>query len=104
VKLSFKKQPRETGLRAVAEVAPSTTIKADGKACGEIRAPHYSDDSNLWSVGVTVKADTGNPNCDWKWIFFKKKFASEPEAREFVKTRWQAIQELHTLHLMEDYG
>lgn len=41
-----------------------------------------------------IKADInkdGNPNCSWEWITLHKESATVDEAKEFLKTNYEAI-------------
>ena len=101
-KFTFKKQPRETGLAAVGNPHPDTDIKHNKMLVGTISAPHWQSPDNLWRIRFMVAEEGGdNPNCDWKWIQLKKKFDSEPEAREFLKERAEQILEHYDLHHQE---
>ena len=86
MKLSFKKEPRETGLASCARPDPDTVIKADGKRCGEITAPsRFGKDQDRWSVGLMVKQEVTVENpCPFAWVFFKARFDTEPEARVWI--------------------
>jgi hypothetical protein len=83
VKVTFKKQPRETGLAAVGNPYPDVDIKVDKKVCGHISAPNWQ--RNTWDVYfMVIKKDIledGNLNCEWKTVSAKKKFSTEEDAR-----------------------
>ena len=91
MKLSFKKQPRETGLRAVGQI-PSSKVKINGKVCGWISGPSYKNTSlsNKSTIGISFfKKDInedGNPNCRWKNVFFKHpdNFNSHEELKAYA--------------------
>jgi hypothetical protein len=46
--------------------------------------------------------DDGNSNCTRKWITLRKKFESEPDARQFVKYNIVPISEEYNLYFFED--
>jgi hypothetical protein len=102
MKLSFKKQPRETGLAGVGYPHPNTSIKIDGKKVGEISAPTWMSKDDLWHIMFMVKKSKldNNPNCDWRWIFLKKGFDTEIEGRNFIKENIMKIAEKYTFHFI----
>ena len=96
-RLTFTKEPCETGLSAVAHpYGRSTVIKLDGKQCGTIAAPHWSSTDSLWSVRFAVKTAD-----NWKWVTVKERFATEPDARAWVKANQTKILALN-LHQFEE--
>jgi hypothetical protein len=97
-KLSFRKDPRPTGLFAVGHPQPGTTIKIDGKEVGYIAPPTWQT-RDIWTIRFMVKDELQeNPNCDWKWVTFKTEFATEPEAREFIRQNLNRILDRYILH------
>ena len=85
-RFTFKKEPRETGLSAVAHPYPNTQIKLRGKEVGTIYAPNYTTADNKWSVSFMVPREpTDTDKRPFAWKRLKKRFDSEPEAREFVQ-------------------
>ncbi len=49
---------------------------------------------------MVIKKDIledGNPNCNWKWITFKRKSESLEEAKEFLKTNYELITKNYNL-------
>jgi hypothetical protein len=98
-RISFRKQPRETGLSSIANPRPSTDIKLDGKVIGSIIAPsRFGRDQEKWRIGIMAdKPPTGDDPCPWGWRFWQNRFDSEPDAREwFVSVAWPAISERYT--------
>lgn len=66
-------------------------IKLNGLVVGEL-----IDGEEVKIRFRTVKADINedkNPNCVWKWVTLKKKFASLHEAKAFIKENNNALQE-----------
>lgn len=92
MRITFKRHPRETGLRAVADPHRDVDIKVDKKVCGVIGAPSWQN--NTWRVRImVVKKDImedGNENCDWRWISCGS-FVTETAAREAVPRAIEAI-------------
>lgn len=85
-RFTFKKEPRETGLSAVGRPYPDTRIRLGGKAVGTISAPIYSTKDDKWGVSFKVeKTPTDTDPCPFAWKTLKRRFDSEPEAREFVQ-------------------
>jgi hypothetical protein len=87
--LSFKKQPRETGLRAVGNPYPNTTIRLDGLQVGQIIAPFARSlgGDSQWKVSLMEKR--GEDNFDW--VTFKARFESEADARAWVIDKWDIL-------------
>ena len=104
MKLSFKKHPKQTGLASVGNSYQGSDIKLDGKVFGEINPPNWRTSHNFYTVSIMIKKTEpdDNPNCDWKWVFFKRRFVSDSEAREWVKSNITKITEKYTLHFYED--
>lgn len=96
-KFTFRKQSPETGLSAVANPYPSTTIKLNGKMVGEISAPsRFGHDS--WRVRFVID-DLAS---DWRWVTLKAKFNTEPEARKFLSENATALIHKIALHPIEE--
>jgi hypothetical protein len=103
MKISFKKQPKETGLAAVAHPNSETVIKVDGKRVGEISPPSAHTQDWKWRVRIVVKTDEEmHRNAGWKWLTFKVRFESEEEGREWFKTHAEKIASQYELHKFED--
>jgi hypothetical protein len=95
-KLTFKKQPRETGLAAVGAGTPSIDILLDGKEVGVI---DFNDSVSVekWHperankimvrfiVPASKKALAGNPNCPWVWTRIMQEFADGNQAKAWVR-------------------
>lgn len=91
MKLTFKKRPRETGLRAVGYPNRSVDIKLSGRMVGLIAAPNWQSKEHKWAIRLAVKCDDGG---GWKWVTVKSKFDTEDEAREWVQERNDSIIEM----------
>jgi hypothetical protein len=104
MKLSFKKEKKETGLRAIAEPNPTTQIKADKKKCGAITPPNrFSSQGDDWFIRLMVKKVPSEADpCDFAWITLKAKRSTEEECREFIKKNWAVICEKYDLYQMDD--
>jgi hypothetical protein len=100
---TFKKGPRATGLAAVGHPYADTTIKLGKREVGIISPPSRGNlrgpDETGWRAGVMVMKEKpdDNPNCPWRWVFFRPQFADEPAAREWVLAHWKAICERYVL-------
>lgn len=99
LRFTFEKEPRETGLSGVGNPHPSTKIKLDGCECGRIAAPNWQTHDGKWSVGLMV-ASTSEENCSFRWAFFKPRFDTEPDAREWLKAMSPVISEKYEIHKM----
>ncbi len=104
-KPGFRREPKETGLRAIGNSKQSVTIKMgrDG-AVGRIFAPNWQ--SNAYTVGLMVKKTaeelTNKPNCDWRWVLIKFQFENEESARAWVCTNWKMLNEKYTLYIAQE--
>ena len=92
-KLSFKKEPRQTGLAGVGYPYRNVTVKMDGKEVGTLHAPNWQTKGDVWECWFMVYGDTGNPNCNWQNRRLKT-LLSEAAARQWVKDYWPRIVEL----------
>ena len=100
MKLSFKKHPRETGLRSVGNPNADVSIKADGSFVGLIDAPNWQTEDGKYRVKFTISDDKG---AGWKWAVAKARFDNEDAAREWVKTKWEVLCKTWNLHPVPDY-
>ena len=99
--ISFKKEPRETGLRSVGYPYQNVNIKVNKRKCGWIQAPSWSHSG--WSVRVAVQSDaTRESPCDFKWRQASTSFATEQEAREWVNSYLKSIHDKHPLFFFDD--
>ena len=103
MRVTFKRMPRETGLSAVANPRPSVDIKVDGDIVGIIHAPNWLTGDGLWSVAFMVMKTEpdNNPNSDWKWVRFKKRFETEEDARAFVLKNITVVAAKYTFKCLE---
>lgn len=95
MRLSFKKQPKETGLAAVGNYNPFVDIKGDGKKVGWIQPANWH--TKYFGVWFHVESPDG-------WYNMKLGFdgETEKEARQFIKDNWEAIQAKWPLHCLEE--
>jgi hypothetical protein len=104
LKVTFKREPRATGLANVAKPKRDTVIKINRKICGYIYAPHAFSKDTFYHVSFTVyKTDKDAPeNCVWKWITVKKPFDSELDARAYVKENIERFSKLFKFYFTEE--
>lgn len=95
LRLSFRREPRPTGLSAIARPNPDTIIKVDGLQIGRIVGPSSTNlgGSNHWSIRLAYKKEpTEKEPAPWKWMTLRRTattgFETEAEAREFIQTIW----------------
>lgn len=99
-KFTFKKEPRETGLRGVGN-SPSTQIKLEGKVVGSIDPPHWSDANFCYKVRFAiVQEPTKDDPCPFAWATLRAQFGSESEVREHVNVNFEELVTLG-LHKFE---
>jgi hypothetical protein len=105
LKVTFKKWDKLTGLAAIGYGKRSVDIKIDKKLVGTIDAPNWQSEDSTWGISFMVMKTEpdDNPNSDWKNIRLRAKFASENDAREFIKNNIDRIAEKYTLHYEEEY-
>lgn len=87
-KFTFKKEPRETGLRSVGYTKQSVNIKLNKKKVGFIYAPNWN--SKGWKIAFMISGGAGNPNYDWHWKNLKV-CETEEEARQYVQDNIEKI-------------
>jgi len=103
MKFTFKKHPKETGIRAVGHTRQSVDIKLNGKRVGLIIAPTWSSVDSLWHINLSIKIEpTTEEPCTWKWITLKFKSATEAECRQFLNDNTQILISKFNLHQFED--
>lgn len=100
MKFTFKKEPRETGLRAVGHPHRSVTIKLKKKKVGMIHAPYWASEEYKWKIMLMVEDPEGE-NRKWHWITLKARFDKEQEARDFLNEHIEEIMEKYDLHSMD---
>lgn len=79
-RFTFKRHPRETGLRSVGHPYQSVDVKLNGKVVGTIHAPYWNRDG--WQLMVMVNVRQ-HENCPWSWSNVRT-FNTEQDARDFV--------------------
>lgn len=95
MKLSFKKQPKETGLRAVGNYNVAVDIKGDKKIVGWIQPKSWQNE--FFTVWLHVKEGNSFRNLQLKF-----RGETEEETREWIKHCWGTICTTYTLHQLED--
>lgn len=105
IKVTFKNQKRERGLGAIGSPIPSVDILFNKKLVGVICAPNWRTSDNTWTVGITVKKEhpDNNPNCDWKWVYFKQKFEDLEQAKKFIIYNANQLTLHYNIHELEVY-
>ena len=102
MKFTFKKQPKETGLRAVGTPYPDTDIKVNKKVVGYISAPNWQTKTIAWKIRLAVKKEiTTDDPAGLKWVSAKKVFGSEADARQWIKENTEELSNLD-LYYFED--
>lgn len=102
IRLSFKKEPQQTGLAGVGNPYSSTHIKIDGFKVGTISPPNWSSKDNLWTISLAIANPDKESNCEFKWIFLKKRPENEPDARVWLKEFIQPLTEKYDLYSFTD--
>jgi len=99
MKLSFKKGERATGLTRIAYPNPITAILGDGRQVGSIHPPHFRDSNRTWAVTFYVKKEPSIAEpASFQNTQMKKRFETEPEARIWIRTNWNLIQQRFDLY------
>lgn len=103
-KVTFKKHPALTGLAAVGHTQQSIDCKIKKKMFGTIDAPTWQTKDRKWSVRIMIMKTEpdGNPNCDWKWIACKFRFDDAEQAKQWLQSNIETIQQRYTLRFCED--
>lgn len=87
-KITFKKEPKETGLARVARPHSATTIKQDGKMIGSLAPPSMYNNFIGWRVCIRAKQEA-HPG--WRNVCFNAAQPSEPDARAWFLKNFAAI-------------
>ena len=103
-KLSFRKDKQPTGLWSVGHPNPITDIKINQRVVGYISPPTW-DKNEKWTIHFSVKrTPTEDKPAPFKWVRLIGDHETEPEAREFVKEKFQRILNLDLYVLDENKG
>lgn len=94
-KFTFKKEPRETGLAAVANPYPATRVKRNGRWVATIYPPSRWRQDSKWRVSLKVN-DAGS-GAGWAWVTLGNRFDTEPAAREWLCQRQAEIEARYEL-------
>lgn len=98
MKLSFKKEPKATGLAHVANPYAGVEIKGDEKRVGTINPPFR----NEWKWSVSFMIKDSEHRLGWRHVNLKWRGDTEEEARDFVKRVWDDFQMRYELY-QNDY-
>jgi hypothetical protein len=96
--LSFKKNPRSTGLAAIADPYPTTQIKIGGREVGLISPPRPRGSEN-WSLRFMVK--DASESCGWRWIGLRGRYETEEQARSSLFSMDDKVRRLYDLYQQE---
>lgn len=99
-KVTFKKDPRETGLAAVGNGLQSSDIKFKKKVFGRIQAPNWRTKDNKWGVSIMVYDQTSHSG--WRWAFFKLRHDTEQEARDWITANFEKLSQQYSIRFAED--
>jgi len=104
ISITFKRQPRATGLASIGTPYPSVDIKLNKQKFGWISPPTWRTDDNKWGIYFSIKKSEpdSNPNCDWKNVSIKTRFDTEEDARQWMVNNIERILEKYQLHFWED--
>jgi len=103
MKITFKKEPMESGLRSVGYPHQNVNIKIDGRVVGYIGAPNWQT-KHVWTIRLMVYKNaerTPEDNCAWKTIKVVRTFESETTAREWVINHLENISKKYDLRSEE---
>lgn len=94
VNITFKKQPRSTGLARIGE-GYTTEMKIKKKRFGSISTANWNQKWEGWKISFAVKDGESR-----KWKSYIKTFKTEEEARDFAKEVFPA--QLEQLYFFGD--
>jgi hypothetical protein len=101
-RFTFKKEPRETGLRAVGHPYQGVNIKLAGKNVGFIYPPSWNSKRDEWKVSLMIRREpTAEWASDFTWANVKTLFKTEQEARDYLQANFEKIV-LWDLHSVEE--
>jgi len=105
MKISFKKQPRTTGLAGIGNSYQTTDIKVNKKIIGYIYPPTWRSKDNNWKINIAVEGCTkDDSNCSWRWVNLKYKPENESDGRIWIKKHLEKVLNDNDLelHYFED--
>ena len=98
-KVTFKKDARETGLRAVGYYR-GYDIKIKKKTFGRITTPNVIRREFTWEIMYAIEKEDimqdGNPNCSWMWKRAESKFDSAEMAKQWIQDNIYSILDKFT--------
>lgn len=89
-KFTFKYQPRETGLSAVAHYHRTVDIKLNKKIVGRISPPNAFS-SQVYKIIFMILDE--NDASGWRNATLKATFATEQEAKDYLQEKFEALRE-----------
>jgi len=103
MKVTFKKDKPETGLRSVGHTQ-GYDVKLKKKVFGRISAPTRL--SRGYTIMFAIEKDEynndGNKNCPWMWIRHAEKFQDGESAKTWFQFNIDRIYGQYKLHYFED--
>lgn len=100
---TYRKYPKETGVRAIGYSLQSSDIKLQGRKVGVLRAPCWSTEDCKWSIlfHISREPTTSDP-CPFSNKILKNRFNTEADAKDFLKKRFKDILKLNLYQLEDD--
>lgn len=95
MKLTFKNEPKETGLRAVGNTA-GAAVKVGGKRCGTIMGAGWKGGHR---VQIAVKSDE---RIGWSWVMPSHEDDDLRRMKDWVRDNFSRIIGDNQLHFFED--
>jgi hypothetical protein len=80
----------------------STDIKLKGRICGHISETEHTTYRICFVVPKTKEEIGEGTNCVWKWLFLKKQYPSENDAREWIIKNADLIRGTFNICTIED--
>jgi hypothetical protein len=103
MRFTFKKN-QSTGRYASFD-DPSYDIKFNKKRVGNISL-EKSHTIGPYRVMLMINKkdinEDGNPNCEWRWITFSKRFETIEDAKKWLNDRVDIITSTHNLHFGDE--
>lgn len=99
-KFTFKREPRETGLAAIAHPHANVQVKLDKKVVGYIAGPNRFSSNKGWQLNLMVEDEKSS--CGWVWIRMARQDETEEEARAWAQRQAANIVAKYKLYSQED--
>lgn len=98
LQLRFKKDARETGLRAIGAAPRGYSIMLEELLIGKIGAKSVSQfvyDETCWQFSLKIPRKVEQEGCcPWGWKILKQTFSTAEEAKEYIKANTEEILKL----------